>query len=50
MWDIWQLKDTEDLEICWRELPSEDPRNEESRLIGEFETQFEALPFANLTH
>jgi hypothetical protein len=46
---IWQLKNSADLVVCWKELPTEDPRMVETGLIREFVTQFSKRPFANLT-
>jgi hypothetical protein len=46
---IWQLKNSADLVVCWKELPTEDPRTVESGLIREFVSQFSKRPFANLT-
>lgn len=43
---LWQLSDSDDLEVCWR-LSSE-PRAEEGRLLTDFERRHGALPFANL--
>jgi len=45
---IWQLKNSENLVVCWKELPDEDPRTVESLLIREFVSQFSKRPFANL--
>jgi len=46
---IWQLKNSIDLVVCWKELPKEDPRTVESELFRDFINQFSKLPFANLT-
>ena len=46
---IWQLKNSADLVVCWKELPTEDPRTVKSELIREFVSQFSKRPFANLT-
>lgn len=46
---IWQIKHREELEICWKVTPKEEPRELEKKLIGEFMNQFGARPFANLT-
>lgn len=46
---IWQLKDSSDLLVCWKEL-DEDTREVEARMILEFERQYGKLPFANLVH
>ena len=45
---IWQLEDSPQLRIAWRELSGIEPRSVESQLIAEFESQMGALPFANL--
>ena len=45
---IWQLKNHNDLLICWKPTPSEEPRNIETKLISYFRNQFGELPFANL--
>jgi hypothetical protein len=47
---IWQLKNSADLIVCWKELPTEDPRMVESELIRQFVSQYSKLPFANLTN
>lgn len=46
---IWQLKHSDDLVVCWKELPTEDPRTVEADLIREFVSKFSNRPFANLT-
>jgi hypothetical protein len=46
---IWQLKNSESLIVCWKELPTEEPRMVEAGLIRQFVTQFSKRPFANLT-
>jgi len=43
---IWQLADSRDLLICWKE--DSDSAAEETRLIRRFEQQYRKLPFANL--
>jgi len=45
---IWQLKNSPDLIVCWKPLPSEDPRTFEGQLIKKFITEFSKRPFANL--
>jgi hypothetical protein len=47
---IWQLADSSELLVCWKATPHVDPKDEESRLITEFEAEYEKLPFANLRH
>ncbi|MDR2972236.1 MAG: hypothetical protein LBU83_09960 [Bacteroidales bacterium] len=46
---IWQLKNSADLVVCWKELPTEEPRMVEIELIRKFIAQFSKRPFANLT-
>ena len=43
---LWHLADSEDLLVCWRR--SADPRDEEMRLLAEFQRQYGRLPFANM--
>ena len=45
---IWQLKNSKDLVVCWKSLPTEDPRTFESNLIRQFVLTFGHRPFANL--
>jgi hypothetical protein len=45
---IWQLKKSEDLVVCWKALPRDDPREVEANLIREFISKYSARPFANL--
>lgn len=47
---IWQIKDIDDYIICWKELPSDEPRNIEIELLGIFKERFHSLPFANLAN
>ena len=47
---IWQLKNSKDLVVCWKALPTEDPRTFEAHLIQEFFLQFSKKPFANLAN
>ena len=45
---IWQIKDSKDLQICWKPVDA-DPREEEMRLIADFKRQYGGKrPFANL--
>ena len=46
---IWQLANHEDLVICWKPIPNEDPREVEKDLIHEYFEHFGMRPFANLT-
>lgn len=46
---IWQLKNSADLIVCWKPLPTDAPRVYESQLIQTFVTAFSKRPFANLT-
>lgn len=46
---IWQIKDSQDLVICWK-LTVEDPREVEKQKIQEFIKEYSKLPFANLTN
>lgn len=45
---IWQIKSSKDLIVCWKSLPTEDPRTIESNLIRQFVSTFGHRPFANL--
>ena len=45
---IWQLKNSNDLVVCWKALQSEDPRMLEANLLQKFISQFSKRPFANL--
>ena len=45
---VWQLADSGELLVGWLETPDGDSEAVESMLLGEFEAQFRALPFANL--
>lgn len=47
---IWQLADSSELLVCWKATPDVDPKDEESRLIKDFEAIYKKLPFANLQH
>jgi len=52
-WDgryIWQLAAAEDLVVCWKETPNEEPADVAGRMIGEFKEAYGGrLPFANLS-
>ena len=45
---IWQLKNSSALIVCWKKLPTEEPREVEAALIQSFIKQFGKRPFANL--
>jgi hypothetical protein len=45
---IWQLKDHEDLLVCWKLATYSTPRELEKKMIQEFKLQCGARPFANL--
>jgi hypothetical protein len=45
---IWQLEHSEELVVCWRPLPNDEPRIIERQLIDAFVKQFGKRPFANL--
>lgn len=46
---IWQLKDADELIICWRLTKKDEiPRNVEKFMIQDFKTQYGKRPFANL--
>lgn len=45
---IWQLALSENLVVCWKSLPKDDPRATEGEYIKEFKNQFGTRPFANL--
>ena len=47
---IWQLKNSTELIVCWRELAKEDPRDLEANLIQKFISKFSKRPFANLAN
>lgn len=45
---IWQIKDSKDLQLCWKPVDT-NPREEEKRLIADFKRQYDGKrPFANL--
>lgn len=45
---IWQLKNANELIVCWKPLSNENPRTTESELIKKFVLEFSKRPFANL--
>jgi len=44
----WQLPDTGDLIVCWKETPDSDPRAMEREMIADFANRFGKRPFANI--
>lgn len=46
---IWQLENHRSLQVCWKTALDCQPREYESRLLGEFSARHGCLPFANLT-
>jgi len=47
---IWQLEHNRNLIICYKTLSETEPRDEEKKLILEFEKYYGKMPFANLSH
>lgn len=45
---IWQLKDHEELLVCWKEMPIGSPEEYEKKLIFDFKMKYGERPFANL--
>lgn len=46
---LWQLADAGNLLIAWKHTPECDPRDEEVRMLMDYELLHGRLPFANLT-
>lgn len=47
---IWQIRNSNDLIVCWKGLPSDDPRSIEKELIQMFISLYGKRPFANLVN
>lgn len=47
---IWQLEDSADLLVAWRETPGRVPRDVETQMISAFRAVFGKPPFANDPH
>jgi len=45
---IWQIKNWNDLVVCWKTTPNDDPRDIEAAMIRNFYNQYTKRPFANL--
>lgn len=45
---IWQIQNSENLIVCWKTTPSEEPSKVESKLIESFKAIHNKRPFANL--
>ena len=45
---LWQLADSNELLIAWKETPNEDPREVEAIMLKDFAATHGCLPFANL--
>ncbi|MEH7388546.1 hypothetical protein V7147_24580 [Bacillus sp. JJ1521] len=45
---IWQLENYQDLIICWKETPIDDPNDVKKHLIRVFKKVYRKRPFANL--
>ncbi len=47
---IWQLPDSQTMQVAWRETPGDVPREVEKRMIEEFREAYGKPPFANEPH
>jgi len=45
---IWQIQNSNELIVCWKELLNSEPSIVESQLIEEFSKKYTKRPFANL--
>ncbi len=45
---LWHLPASDDLIVCWKTTPNEEPRDVERRMIAEFARSCGVRPFANL--
>jgi len=45
---IWQLKNSSELIVCWKEIKDNNPREIEKQFISDFKIQFGHRPFANI--
>jgi hypothetical protein len=45
---VWQIKNYDELIVCWKKVFGEDPRDVEAALIKEFYDTYRKRPFANL--
>jgi len=45
---LWQIKNSQNLVICWKPIKTGNPATIESDLIRQFIKQYEKFPFANL--
>jgi hypothetical protein len=47
---IWQLDHHPELMVAWKTVLDQEPREEEKKLLREFEAFYGKLPFANINH